>query len=66
MDGVSMQTALRDSEMVVERKITDIGPGDWYSLKLGDRIIPLGDNRDYADFLVFALRRNARAFDGVP
>lgn len=64
MDGISMQQALLKAEIVLEvRHNTYGGAEDWYFLKLGDRIIPLGNDKSFADSLVFALIRNACAFD---
>lgn len=62
--GSSMQDALRNCELVEEQRFTDVGPGPWYFLKLSEKIIPLGHDKHFADMLVFALRRNAAAFDG--
>lgn len=61
--GMSMQDALRKCEVVAETKMTDTGPGDWYYLKLGDKLIPLGDDEHFASMLAFATRRNAEAFE---
>lgn len=62
-DGVSMQRALIECDIVVESRVTDIGPGSLYFLKLGHKIIPLGVSQHFAETLQFALWRNARAFD---
>ena len=64
--GSSMQDALRKCEIVEEQRFTDAGPGPWYFLKLGPKIIPLGHDKDFADMFVFALRRNAEAFERPP
>lgn len=61
--GSSMQQALLDCEIVSEHRFTDVGPGHWYFLKLGKKLIPLGDDEHFADTLQFALRRNAQAFE---
>lgn len=61
--GVGLQEALRECEIVAEERITDGGPGEWYFLKLGHKLIPLGKDVRFADSLRFALRRNAEAFD---
>ena len=58
-----MQDALRNAEIVSETKMTEYGPGEWYGLKLGKKIIPLGTDKRFADLLQFALVRNAGAFD---
>lgn len=62
-DCLRIQNALRCAEVVSETRMTDAGPGPWYSLKLDDKIIPLGIDQHFADGLVFALRRNAEAFE---
>jgi hypothetical protein len=62
-DGVSIQQALLNCEIVVESKMTDSGPGPWFSLKLGHKIIPLGIDQHFAKMLKFALVRNASAFE---
>jgi len=62
-DGMSMQRALLECEIVVETRVTDVGPGPLYFLKLGPKVIPLGINQHFADMLQFALRRNAEAFE---
>lgn len=62
-DGVSMQRALLECEIVIESRVTDAGPGPLYYLKLGQKIIPLGISEHFADMLRFALRRNAEAFE---
>lgn len=62
-DGVRMQCALLGAEIVREERMTDLGPGSWYSLKLDDKIIPLGTDRRFADMLQFAITRNAAAFE---
>lgn len=62
-DGVSMQRALLNCEIVSETKVCDIGPGDHYYLKLADKIIPLGTDFHFADMLKFALRRNAEVWE---
>jgi hypothetical protein len=64
--GGRMQDALRNCSVVSTRRLTDCGPGDWYFLNLGGKLIPLGDDKFFADGLVFALRRNAKAFDAPP
>ena len=64
--GSRMQAALLGCEIVSEHRSTDTGPGQWHFLKLDDRLIPLGDDRHFADMLQFALRRNAQAFEGPP
>lgn len=61
--GTSMQDALRNCEIVEETRFTEAGPGPWYFLKLAGKIIPLGYDKHFADLFVFALRRNAEAFD---
>lgn len=62
-DGGRMQRALRNCSIVCEQRFTEIGPGPWYFLNLDGKIIPLGHDSYFADMLVFALRRNAKAFD---
>jgi hypothetical protein len=61
--GVSMQEALLTCEITIEDHITDAGPGEWYYLKLKDKIIPLGHDLHFAKMLAFALQRNAKAFE---
>lgn len=62
-DGVSMQKALLNCEIVEETRVTDCGPGSLFFLKLGSKIIPLGTSKHFADGLKFALVRNAGAFE---
>jgi hypothetical protein len=62
-DGVSMQRALLECEIVEETRVTDCGPGSMYFLKLGPKIMPIGIDHHFASMLQFALRRNAQAFD---
>jgi hypothetical protein len=62
-DGVSIQNALVNCEIVAETRVTDAGPGHLYFLKLGPKLIPLGINEHFCKMLQFALERNARAFD---
>lgn len=64
--GISIQRALLSCEIVTESRFTDAGPGPWYFLKLNDKIIPLGYDKQFADMLHFALRRNAEAFEHPP
>lgn len=64
--GLSIQHALLHCEIVAESRMTDAGPGDWYMLKLGDRVIPLGIDKHFADMLKFALVRNAEQFEKPP
>lgn len=61
--GVSIQKALLSAEIVEEDKFTEAGVGTWYYLKLRDKIIPLGRDKHFAEMLVFALVRNAEAFE---
>lgn len=61
--GGSIQEALLKCEVVSESRVTDVGPGEWYCLKLGNKIIPLGTDKHFADMFAFALRRNAEAFE---
>ncbi|WGR74298.1 MULTISPECIES: hypothetical protein [unclassified Bradyrhizobium] len=61
--GSRMQDALLNCEIVSERRLADVGPGDWYFLKLGNKLIPLGEDKRFADMLQFALVRNAQAFE---
>ena len=62
-DGVSMQNALLKCEIVCEDRFTDAGPGPWYFLKLGGKLIPLGYDDHFAASFQFALRRNAEAWE---
>lgn len=62
-DGLSIQQALLECEIVVESLVTTAGPGPLYFLKLGSKIIPLGIDRHFAELLQFALRRNAEAWE---
>jgi hypothetical protein len=62
-DGVRMQDALLGCEIVSEQRMTDARAEHWYFLKLDDKIIPLGYDKDFADTLEFALRRNAETFE---
>lgn len=62
-DGMAMQSALLGAELVYEDRLTDAGGGWWYYLKVGTKLIPLGADKHFADMLVFALRRNAKAFE---
>lgn len=57
-DGVSMQDALLQAEVVWVTQHE-------YYLKLGDKIIPVGCDKDFAELLCFAIRRNARAWHEV-
>jgi hypothetical protein len=61
--GISMQQALLKCEIVCEHKPADFGGLRWYYLKLADKLVPLGDDKHFADMLQFALRRNAEAFE---
>jgi hypothetical protein len=61
--GSSMQGALLRCEIVAEDRVTDVGPGEFYYLKLGSKLIPLGISKHFADCFQFALRRNAEAFE---
>lgn len=61
-----MQQALLRCEVVSETRVTDVGPGELYYLKLGPKLIPLGISKHFADMFQFALQRNARCFDTPP
>lgn len=62
-DNHELNRQIAACEIVSEARITDLGPGEWYYLKIGGRVIPLGRDASYADRLAFILRRNAKAFD---
>jgi hypothetical protein len=62
-NGLSMQEALLGCEIVEEARITDAGPGPFYYLKLGAKVVPLGVSEHFAKCLQFALVRNAKAFE---
>jgi hypothetical protein len=62
MDNYSMQSAMRHAEIVEESKFADCGPGSWYYLKLGPKVIPLGHDKFFAEALLFCLVRNADAW----
>jgi len=61
--GSNIQGFLLTCEIVEEQRFTEVGPGPWYFLKLGPKIIPLGHDRQFADLFLHALRRNAAAFE---
>lgn len=61
-DGLSMNDALMKCEIVHEERLTDAGPGLWYFLKIGDKLVPLGRDEAFAKSLQFALERNAKHF----
>lgn len=63
MNDISMNDALKKCEVVRERRFTQAGPGDWYFLKVGSRLISLGDDEQFAESLCFAVRRNAEHFE---
>lgn len=63
--GTYMQEALLNCEIVIEKRFTETGPIPWHFLKLNKKLIPLGNDRHFADMLQFALRRNAEAFEGL-
>lgn len=61
--GVSMQQELLRCEIVSEDRVTDAGAGQFYYLKLGPKLIPLGISKHFSDCFQFALQRNAEAFE---
>lgn len=61
--GTSMQEALAGCQIVSETRMTEVGPGEWYFLRLGPKLLPLGIDKHFADMLAFATTRNAAAFD---
>jgi hypothetical protein len=64
--GMSIQQELLRCEIVSETRVTDVGPGQLYYLKLGPKLIPLGISEHFAKLFQFALQRNARCFDTPP
>ena len=62
--GLNIQEALLRCEVVEEDRVTEVGPGKLYHLKLGKRLVPLGIDGEFAKLLQFALVRNAQAFEG--
>jgi hypothetical protein len=65
-DNVRIQHALLGAEIVSETRMTDLGPCEWYSLKLDDKIISLGTDKNFTNMLCFSLCRNAAAFEREP
>lgn len=58
-NGTNIQEALLECEVVWE----DVGTKQFYYLKLGAKLIPLGLDLHFADCFQFALRRNAQVFE---
>lgn len=61
--GMRVQHAMLNAQIVAEARMDARGPMQWYSLRLDNKIIPLGDDKHFADMLCFAVRRNAEAFE---
>lgn len=62
--GLSMQRDLLECQIVSETRMTEAGPGEWFYIRLGEKLIPLGTDEDYANSLAFATKRNAESFEG--
>ena len=63
MDGITMQEHLTKCQVVSEARMTEQGASEWLYLRLGEKLVPLGTDKGFADCLVFACVRNAVAFD---
>ena len=58
--GIRIHAALLNAEIVCEYRVTDLGIGPHYFLKLEDKMILVGRDADFAFALCFAVRRDAQ------
>lgn len=62
-NGVSVQKALINAEIVSEERFTTDGNCRWYYLNLGGKLISLGRDSHFADLLQMSIVRNARSWE---